>query len=346
MIDRDRLANECESLRTSIDRTRLKLVELERRLEQATAAAAAPSAPSSSAPSYSSFLHHHNHTTPLNPSHLSHRDAHSNQFHTPVVPLTTVLQLQPLEMVESSTTTDTIVDGVGVKSSDLAKVSTTPHSHDTTAAGESHPHARLPPCLSIAGLKNYVRKFQGQHVQTLPVSGWKDLLLAFIAGFIGIAVPALLNFNMLHAAGKDNFILIIASFGASAVLLYGVPMSDFSQPRNVIGGHAISAAIGVAVRHLVFASDADSDQPSPYTGDFLDLEWLGCALAVSLSIIAMNLTKTTHPPGYELNEVTRYAMHARGSVEPPRRIFFSHLNPFLLCVASLSVVRLLFRRVW
>jgi len=34
--------------------------------------------------------------------------------------------------------------------------------------------------------------------------------------------------------------LLIGSFGASAVLIYGAPKSPFAQPRNVIGGHMLS----------------------------------------------------------------------------------------------------------
>jgi len=40
---------------------------------------------------------------------------------------------------------------------------------------------------------------------------------------------------------------VIGSFGASAVLVYGAPLAEFSQPRNLIGGSVLSALIGVAV---------------------------------------------------------------------------------------------------
>ena len=39
-----------------------------------------------------------------------------------------------------------------------------------------------------------------------------------------------------HFMWQDHgFRLLVASFGASAVLLYGVPESKLSQPRNLIG---------------------------------------------------------------------------------------------------------------
>jgi CBS-domain-containing membrane protein len=73
---------------------------------------------------------------------------------------------------------------------------------------------------------------------------------------------------------------VIGSFGASAVLVYGAPLAEFSQPRNLIGGSVLSALIGVAVYQVC--------------GDYVVL---ASALAVSLSIALMYLTRTLHPPG-------------------------------------------------
>ncbi|GGN26422.1 hypothetical protein GCM10007984_29040 [Shewanella putrefaciens] len=72
---------------------------------------------------------------------------------------------------------------------------------------------------------------------------------------------------------------VIGSFGASAVLVYGAPLAEFSQPRNLIGGSVLSALIGVAVYQVC--------------GDYVVL---ASALAVSLSIAFMYLTRTLHPP--------------------------------------------------
>ncbi len=47
--------------------------------------------------------------------------------------------------------------------------------------------------------------------------------------------------------GKDDLILLIGSFGASAVLIYGAIISPLAQPGTWWGGHLISAAIGVTV---------------------------------------------------------------------------------------------------
>jgi CBS-domain-containing membrane protein len=64
------------------------------------------------------------------------------------------------------------------------------------------------------------------------------------------------------------------------VLLYGAPKSPLAQPRNLIGGHVLSALVGVTVRLIL---------PGP--------PWLVCALAVALAIAVMHATGTLHPPG-------------------------------------------------
>lgn len=70
----------------------------------------------------------------------------------------------------------------------------------------------------------------------------------------------------------------MAPFGATSVLIFGVPESPLAQPRNVIGGNLISALISLTILHF-FGS-------SPWT----------MGLAVSTSIAIMQLTHTLHPP--------------------------------------------------
>lgn len=106
---------------------------------------------------------------------------------------------------------------------------------------------------------------------------YKEHFWAFIGSFAGIGIIAYLQSHLLSI--NDNLFLI-GSFGASSVLVYGVIQSPLAQPRNLIGGHAISALIGVTVAKLV-----------------PDIIWLAAPLAVSLSIVLMQISKTLHPPG-------------------------------------------------
>lgn len=104
------------------------------------------------------------------------------------------------------------------------------------------------------------------------------ILWSWLGAFLGIYLISILS--ELSQVGGLNSQFLVASFGASAVLIYGAPEADFSQPRNLIGGHVISALIGVSTLKFL-----------PF-----DVTLLG-ALAVALSIVAMHFTRTLHPPG-------------------------------------------------
>lgn len=105
----------------------------------------------------------------------------------------------------------------------------------------------------------------------------KDHFWTFLGSFLGIGTIGFINSRFLQSS--DNLFLI-GSFGASSVLIYGAINSPLSQPRNLVGGHLICAIIGVIIQKAA-------------PGEL----WLSAALAVSLSIIAMQVTKTLHPPG-------------------------------------------------
>jgi len=106
---------------------------------------------------------------------------------------------------------------------------------------------------------------------------YKEHFWSFIGAFVGIGIIAFLQSHLL---AKEENIFLIASFGASSVLIYGAIQSPLAQPRNLIGGHLISAFIGVTIYKLL-----------------PDIIWLTAPLAVSVSIVAMQITKTLHPPG-------------------------------------------------
>jgi len=93
---------------------------------------------------------------------------------------------------------------------------------------------------------------------------------------IGITLVAYISFQFTGALGAS---LIVPSMGASAVLLFAVPHGRLSQPWSLIGGHLISAIIGVSIYHLV---------PDVY---------LASGLAVGLAIGAMHILGCIHPPG-------------------------------------------------
>ena len=74
-------------------------------------------------------------------------------------------------------------------------------------------------------------------------------------------------------------VLMLSSMGASAVLLFAVPHGALSQPWAVIGGHLLSAAVGVTCQKL-----------------FPGHAWTA-ALAVGLAVGVMYYLRCIHPPG-------------------------------------------------
>ena len=79
--------------------------------------------------------------------------------------------------------------------------------------------------------------------------------------------------------GANGSTMIIASMGASSVLLFAAPHGALSQPWAVLGGHTLSATIGVSCRILVHD------------------EYIAAALAVGISIGVMHYLRCLHPPG-------------------------------------------------
>lgn len=103
-----------------------------------------------------------------------------------------------------------------------------------------------------------------------------ERIISGIGGFLGIAGILLVTTSVLPPTSAG---LIVASMGASAVLLFAVPHGKLSQPWSVMGGHLISAVIGVTVGKLV---------ANPI---------LAASLAVGLAIGAMHYARCIHPPG-------------------------------------------------
>ncbi len=123
---------------------------------------------------------------------------------------------------------------------------------------------------------NYFRKMKGT-ARGSPMVSLSEIAWSWVGGFLGITAVALINYQVLD--GTD-LVIVIGSFGASAVLIYGAIKSPLAQPRNFVGGHVVSAVIGVAFYQLL----------PGYI-------WLAAPLAVATAIAAMHFTKTLHPPG-------------------------------------------------
>lgn len=116
----------------------------------------------------------------------------------------------------------------------------------------------------------YLSKMRGGAVCP-PRAGVKHIAISWLGGCLAIGVVA-------YMAVMSGATLMLGSFGATCVLVFGFPESPFSQPRNVIAGHFLSSLVG-----LLFLT-------------LLGAQWWSVALAAGTAIAVMQLTRTVHPP--------------------------------------------------
>ncbi|KAJ5775458.1 uncharacterized protein N7511_000469 [Penicillium nucicola] len=119
-------------------------------------------------------------------------------------------------------------------------------------------------------------------LNTYLVAAW-----SFMTAFCGLSVIQAI-FNYSDYFTERNVPGIIASYGASAVLVFGAIESPLAQPRALIFGHFFSALTGLCVTKL-FSLMPDQER-------FESLRWLAASLSTAIAIVVMQLTGTTHPP--------------------------------------------------
>ncbi|MEH6532628.1 MAG: HPP family protein [Photobacterium frigidiphilum] len=96
--------------------------------------------------------------------------------------------------------------------------------------------------------------------------------------FSGVGAALAIGILSFADSVQSDIVLLMAPFGATAVLVFGVPDSPLAQPKNVILGHLITAFIGVCFV------------------EFIGVTPLSLSIATGLAVSAMLFTKTTHPP--------------------------------------------------
>ena len=100
----------------------------------------------------------------------------------------------------------------------------------------------------------------------------KEPIISALGAFLCISLIAFIN-------SYDDFnIWLIPPFGATMVLVMAVHESPLAQPKNIFFGHILSALSGVLIYF------------------FLGMSFLSIGLAVAISVWAMMITKTIHPP--------------------------------------------------
>ncbi|RZJ50926.1 MAG: HPP family protein [Chryseobacterium sp.] len=149
---------------------------------------------------------------------------------------------------------------------------------------------------------------------------YKEHFWSFLGAFFGIGIIAFLQSHYLL---EQENVFLIGSFGASSVLIYGAIQSPLAQPRNLVGGHVLSALVGVTIYKIV-----------------PDILWLSAPLAVAFSIVLMQYTKTLHPPG---GATALIAVTSTGKI--PELGYWYVLSPVLSGCLILLLVALVFNNI-
>ena len=147
-------------------------------------------------------------------------------------------------------------------------------------------------------------KIKGGHAKPPSRASLSSIMIAWCGGVIAIAALSVLT-------DITQYPLLLGSFGATCVLIFGFPESPFSQPRNVILGHFLSSLTG-----LIFIVA-------------FGVTWWSTALALATAIAVMQLTRTVHPPAGS-NPVIIMLTHATW----PFLVMPTLVGAVILCVVA------------
>jgi CBS-domain-containing membrane protein len=133
----------------------------------------------------------------------------------------------------------------------------------------------------LGGYAAKIRSNSGPPVKTSSRSRIVPSLVSLAGALIGISAIG-------YITSHFSLPLLMAPFGASAVLLFSVHDSPLAQPRSTILGHVLSAFTGgvIAIAHTLYFGNSIPESES----------YLWIAISVAISISAMQISRLTHPP--------------------------------------------------
>jgi CBS domain-containing membrane protein len=104
----------------------------------------------------------------------------------------------------------------------------------------------------------------------------REVIVSVIGAFASTLLATFFSDTVLSAEGTH---IILASTGATAILVFGMPHVPASQPWNIVGGHLVSAFVGVTC-YL-----------------FIPIDILAASAAIPLAMVGMHSMRCMHPPG-------------------------------------------------
>ena len=109
-----------------------------------------------------------------------------------------------------------------------------------------------------------------------PAVSWHERLRSCLGAFIGLMLVLTIAKALGQLIGFDEWLM--ASLGASVLLVFALPGSPMAQPWAVIAGNTVSALVGITTANLI-------SEPL-----------LAMPIAASLSILGMFILRCLHPP--------------------------------------------------
>ncbi len=104
----------------------------------------------------------------------------------------------------------------------------------------------------------------------------REFVISVLGAFVSTLLASFLSYTILEG---EHIPLVLASTGASAILVFTFPHSPLSRPWNLIGGQLVSAFVGISALLLI-------ENPL-----------ISASLSVAVAMLLMQLLRCMHPPG-------------------------------------------------
>ena len=125
-------------------------------------------------------------------------------------------------------------------------------------------------------LKYYIKHYSFYLGGDQPHVAWVERIRSVFGALIGLMLVLTIAKYLGELGGLDEWLM--ASLGASALLVFALPQSPMAQPWAVIAGNTLSALIGISCFHLI-------SEPL-----------LALPMAAAFSILGMFILRCLHPP--------------------------------------------------
>ncbi|RCK65418.1 hypothetical protein Cantr_01367 [Candida viswanathii] len=140
------------------------------------------------------------------------------------------------------------------------------------------------PKNKISKLPQPLSRLLGSHPEH-PVPDYFIWLEIFVGSFGGVALLEGIFKNPNVFTTYHHAPMILASYGATAILCFNASQVPLAQPRNVFIGHFIASVIGMSIQKLFSLSEAGRNH-----------YWASGALSVAVSSVVMSIGNCVHPP--------------------------------------------------